>query len=142
MISWPKVPNKQLSPDLVSKAPDELQSVAPTAAEIDFLEELIGELASKLDASDAEVERLKGQQTVDQVRARLMAPYADKVYGFVLGYCIVVAVFLILAAFRAHTGFELSDTILAIIAGSTAVAVIGLIGMVVSGLFGSAKSEK
>ena len=139
MISLPKVPSKQLSPDLVSKAPDELEIWKPSDDKAQFLEELVGDLASKLEASEAEVERMKGQQTVDQVRASLMRPYADKVYQFVMVYCIVVAAFLVLAAFKDHTGFQLSDTILAIIAGSTAVAVIGLIGMVVSGLFGSAK---
>lgn len=136
------MPNKQLSPDLVSKAPDELQSRDPLPADIEFLEELIGDLASKLDASDAEVERLKGQQTVEQVRAQLMGPYADRVFKFVVAYVVVVGLFLVLSAWKEWTRFELDDTILGIVSGSTAVAVIGLIGMVVSGLFGGAKPGK
>ena len=134
------MPNKRLDPPIIAKAPDEVASgLGVTATDKDFDDELIGRLMFELEAAKAQIDELSGQSTVEQVRAELMGPYASKVFNFVVAYCGVVALFLILSAFKYHTGFILSGTILAIIAGSTAVAVIGLIGMVVSGLFGSTK---
>ena len=132
---------KQLDPSIIAGAPDDVEPMRVYAAEDSQLyERLVGDLAFKLEAAEAEIEELSGQQTVDQVRAKLIGPYANKVYNFVAVYCLVVAVLLVLSGFQKRTNFELSDTILAIIAGSTAVAVIGLIGMVVTGLFGSSKT--
>lgn len=99
--------------------------------------EMVGDLALQLDEAQAEIERLTGQQTVAQVKAALLAPYSKRVFWFVVSYCVVVAVMLFLAAWGETTGFKLSDAILGIIAGSTAVSVIGLIGMVITGLFAS-----
>lgn len=39
-----------------------------------------------------------------------------------------------------RVGFVISDVVLSVIAGSTAVAAIGLVGFVVSGLFGAGKA--
>jgi hypothetical protein len=103
--------------------------------------EYVSELALELEEFTAENARLKGKQSVDDVRAEMLKPYANKVFWFVVWYCVVVGAMLLLAGFRAVTGFVLSDTILSIIAGSTAVSVIGLIGMVISGLFGGRAKE-
>jgi hypothetical protein len=102
--------------------------------------EVVGQLSEQLAAAEAEIERLKGQQTVEQVKAGLLAPYSARVFWFVVSYCVVVGAMLALAGWSEMTGFKLSDAILGIIAGSTAVSVIGLIGMVISGLFGVGKS--
>jgi hypothetical protein len=101
----------------------------------------LADLAARLEEAEAENERLRGKQTVDEVKAGMMKPYADRVYWFVVGYCAVVAVILVFSGFRVG-GFGLSDTTLGIIAGSTAVSVIGLIGIVVSGLFGTGRLKK
>ncbi|WP_235046603.1 hypothetical protein, partial [Caulobacter vibrioides] len=87
----------------------------------------------------ADNEQRKGQQTYDSVRAEMMRPYADKVFGFLVGYCSFVGAVILMAGFK-YRGFTISDTVLGIIAGSTAASAIGLVGFVVSGLFGSAKA--
>jgi hypothetical protein len=104
----------------------------------------LGEVTDKLAAAELEVERMRTKMTVDDVRAAMLEGYSNRVFWFVVAYCVVVGVMLVASGWRAHTGFILSDAILGIIAGSTAVAVIGLIGMVITGLFGSsmrARSE-
>ena len=95
----------------------------------------LSKMQSRLQESNAEGERLKAELlSADQVKAKMMEQYANKVFHFVCWYCIGVAV--ILLTNRIALGTPLSETVLAIIAGSTAVSVIGLIGIVVGGLFG------
>lgn len=138
MITSLRVSKPPLDPAIVEGAPIEPFDVRPDGD--DRYLDVIGELAAELEARDAELNRLKGKKTVEEVRAQMLERYSDNVFWFVVIYCGVVGVMLLLAGFGAWTGFALSDAILGIIAGSTAVSVIGLIGMVVSGLFGSSKS--
>lgn len=73
----------------------------------------------------------------------MMEPYANRVYWFVVWYCIVVGLIIFANGLGyvggAHEPFKLSDMVVGIIAGSTAASVIGLIGIVVSGLFGATR---
>lgn len=93
----------------------------------------IGRLSDDLARVTAERDSL--EQSVDAVIARMLKEYVDKVFVFVAFYCGVVGVFLFLSALPGG-GFALPEAILGIIAGSTAVSVIGLIGLVITGLFG------
>lgn len=111
------------------------------AAELAAANAKIGELTDSLAEIQAELARVQGQSDFETNRARMMEPFAERVYLFVSFYCLAVFALLISSGF-AVTGFKLSDTILGIIAGSTAVSVIGLIGMVISGLFGKGPSAK
>lgn len=127
----------QLDPAIIEGAP--IQSIAHGSSDDNSYLSMVGELASELEARDAELARLKGKKTVDDARAQMLEHYSDNVFVFVVCYCAAVGIMLALAGFGKITGFVLSDAILGIRAGSTAVSVIGLIGMVVSGLFGGAK---
>jgi hypothetical protein len=93
----------------------------------------IGRLSDDLAKTTAEKDSL--EQSIDAVIARMLKEYVDKVFTFVAFYCAVVGIFLFMAALPGD-GFSLPESILAIIAGSTAVSVIGLIGLVITGLFG------
>lgn len=95
----------------------------------------VGELAEQLAAKNAELDRLRDQKTVEQVKANILEEYVNKIFVFVSFYCGVVGLFIFLAALPGDS-FSLPESILAIIAGSTAVSVIGLIGLVITGLFG------
>jgi len=136
------VPNKpRLDPGLIGSAPL-LPSAEPEGNAESFYLELVGSLSAELESAQAELIQFKAKKTVDDVRAGMLEGYSNRVFWFVVWYCIAVGVLLIAAGFKGKTTFELSDTILAIIAGSTAVAVIGLIGMVITGLFGGKQSLK
>lgn len=126
----------QRDPHLIDEAPLTLP-VERDSGDEDFYYELASSLAAELESARAELVALQAKKTVDDVRAAMLEGYSNRVFWFVAMYCLVVGVFLMLAGWASVTRFHLSDTILAIIAGSTAVSVIGLIGMVISGLFGS-----
>ena len=135
------MPKPPLDPSIIDRAPLADNATAPQAADyIGQLETLVFTLQAELDESQAEVVRLAASETFEQVRTKMMKPYADKVFRFVTWYCVAVGLMLLAAGFAQWTHFRLSDAILGIIAGSTAVAVIGLIGMVLGGLFGSTKT--
>lgn len=133
----------------MSKKPIELSDIdnAPVTADldgdgqIDDFEELIqqiGGLTESLAAAEAEMARLKSTSDIEVVKARMLEPYVNKVFNFVAVYCGFVGIILFMCAMKIE--FELPETILAIISGSTAVSVIGLIGLVITGLFGSKKA--
>lgn len=107
-------------------------------SELEGLYIQLGERDAKIASLTAELARLAGSSDIESVKAKLLEPYVNKVFGFVAIYCGFVGVILFLAGMQ--IGFTLPETILAIISGSTAVSVIGLIGLVVTGLFGSKKS--
>jgi len=134
-VTLPSAPKPPVDPSIIRNAP-----IGPDLNQddkVDVLEQAyteIGYLADELAQTRAELESLQERRTVEQVRARMIEPYANKVFRFVAIYCLAVGGFLI--ADGIGGGFDLPESTMGIISGSTAVAVIGLIGMVISGLFG------
>lgn len=126
---------KPLDPSLIDRAP----ILPDPGGDAEGYLAIIADLSASLEAKSAELDQIKGKRSFEEVVADMLRPYSDAVYWFVVCYCAAVGGFLLLAGFKKITGFELSDTVLGIISGSTAVSVIGLIGMVISGLFGIKK---
>lgn len=126
------------SPEAIASAPisPDLDGDGVIDAYESLVEE-IGELSDALAEVEAENDRLKSASNIEAVKARMLEPYVNKVFNFVAVYCGFVGVILFMCAMKID--FELPETILAIISGSTAVSVIGLIGLVITGLFGSKK---
>lgn len=135
-ISPPGSPIPPLDPAIVDRAPVDPEPEALSAVDEAVLMETIGDLSSQVENLKAENDRLKGQQTFDQIRTKMAEPYANRVFVFLIFYCVFVGIIILMNGFPA-VGFHISDVVLAVIAGSTAVAAIGLVGFVVSGLFGS-----
>lgn len=108
--------------------------------ELDAAYTQIGELADELAKRSADLDAERARSDVEKVKAKILEPYVNKVFNFVAVYCATVAIFVFMSALG-QPGFKLPESILAIIAGSTAVSVIGLIGLVISGLFGR-RSDK
>lgn len=130
---------QQIDPAIIESAPVEAGSQVPAIAQIGEGEYLayVSELVTRLEAAESDNERLRGKETIDSVRAAMMRPYADKVFLFVVGYCLAVLALIIAQGLGC---ISLPEMLLNIIAGSTAVSVIGLIGIVVGGLFGKTPS--
>lgn len=124
-----------LDPSIIGNAPPPAENIVFLPVQVQELEQHFFNLQTALENAQAELAQAKGKNTVDDVRADLMVPYANKVFYFVAGYCVVVGAMIIASGAQRVTGFQLSDTVLGIIAGSTAVSVIGLIGIVLGGLF-------
>lgn len=131
-------PPPELDPSLIDQAPLDLDFAGDASAAEKEYREIIGSLATDLEETQAELDNLRGKKTIDEVRAELIQPYSNKVFWFVVWYCGVIGALVIGDGFGAGI-FNISETVLGIIAGSTAVSVIGLIGMVITGLFGIRK---
>ncbi len=127
------------APSLIEAASTQLDPRSVNPAQDQRYLELAAELSAQNELLRAENENLKWRKTYDDVRAEMMQPYAGKVFNFLVCYCVFVGAIILLAGFR-FGGFAISDTVLGIIAGSTAASAIGLVGFVVSGLVGSIKA--
>jgi hypothetical protein len=69
----------------------------------------------------------------------LIKPYASKSFKFMCGYCSFVGLVLLLDGFS--FGLTLPESVLDLLVGSTAVTVIGLVGMVLTGVFIGARKR-
>jgi hypothetical protein len=94
-------------------------------------------VSETLDVEMADTATLRFED-IESVKARMLEPYVNEVFTFVAFYCGFVGIVLFRVGMKIE--FDLPETILAIIAGSTAVSVIGLIGLVITGLFGGKKA--
>jgi hypothetical protein len=141
MVRSPTDPSRPLrDPAIIDLAPVEPDPQDFNADQSAIFLKLVGQLSSEVEDLTAENARLTGQKTFDNVRAAMAEPYANKVFWFLVWYCVFVGIIILMNGFQTG-GFHISDVVLGVIAGSTAVAAIGLVGFVVSGLFG-AKSPR
>jgi hypothetical protein len=123
----------KIDPKIIEDAPVEPEGDASELASY----AAIGQLSEELAKVTAERDKLLESREV--VIARMLKEYVDKVFLFVAWYCGTVGLFIFLCGL--NQGFVLPEPILGIIAGSTAVSVIGLIGLVITGLFGNRSSS-
>ena len=86
---------------------------------------------------DRKEEEVKGLKTTREIKKS----YAERVFWLVLGYWLTVLA-LLLAAGSPSCPFNLSDTVLGILVGSTAAAVISQIGFITRGLFSTLPSKE
>lgn len=86
----------------------------------------------------AEISTLTGRVRTAEILDALIKPYASKAFWFMCAYCAFVGA-LLLASGGKWFGFGLPEEVLKIMVGSTAVTVIGLVGMVLTGIFVGAR---
>jgi hypothetical protein len=82
--------------------------------------------------------RIKAHNGTRELLDQLIKPYASSAFKFMCAYCLFVAVILVCQGFNIG-GFTLQDGVLQLLVGSTAVTVIGLVGMVLTGVFVGAR---
>ncbi|NNM57126.1 hypothetical protein [Acidocella sp.] len=85
----------------------------------------------------AEVESLRRINATNEILNDLIKPYALRTFVFMCSYCGFVALVLVIGL----CGHLLPTSVLQILVGSTAVTVIGLVGMVLSGIFVGARQR-
>lgn len=97
--------------------------------------------------SDVGLENFQLKQTVAELEQKLrtkdildglIEPYAGRAFNFMCVYSGFVGSVLLLDPFNI-SGFEMDPTVQAYLVGSTAVTVIGLVGMVLTGVFVGAR---
>ena len=97
--------------------------------------------------SDVGLENFQPKQTVAELEQKLrtkdildglIEPYAGRAFNFMCVYSGFVGSVLLLDSFNI-SGFEMDPTVQAYLVGSTAVTVIGLVGMVLTGVFVGAR---
>jgi hypothetical protein len=87
-----------------------------------------------------QVDTLKAKLKTKDILDNLIEPYAKKAYNFMCAYSAMVGAILVLHGFKIF-GFTLPDAVLSFLVGSTAVTVIGLVGMVLTGIFVGARPK-
>lgn len=97
--------------------------------------------------SDVVLDNFQLKQTVAELEQKLrtkdildglIEPYAGRAFNFMCVYSGFVGSVLLLDSFNI-SGFEMDPTVQAYLVGSTAVTVIGLVGMVLTGVFVGAR---
>jgi hypothetical protein len=136
--------NQGITPQDITTSPPELplSTDIPTSEDHFKLRESFDRVASEKVALQAENERLSSkvaelERTVktNAILDSLIVPLADKIFWFMCSYCAFVGG-VVIYAFRIGI---LTENVIAILVGSTAVTVIGLIGTIVAGIFTGAR---
>lgn len=98
--------------------------------------EKLAEVSERAERLNEQTERLEEQVKAETTRTLndLIKPSATKAFRFMWAYCSAVFLLLLLHGFKAF-GFSLPDDVLAFLVGSTATTVLGLVGMVLTGIF-------
>jgi hypothetical protein len=84
------------------------------------------------------VARLESANDATQILDDLIKPYAKRVFNFMCVYCAFVGLAIVFDAFQIWS-FNLEAGVMEFLVGSTAVTVIGLVGMVLTGIFVGAR---
>ena len=123
-----KTPNT-ISPDKIGAGRQRTQAKSAP----DRADRLENAAATK---AEAEAEALIEENRDKRALRKLRFQYAKHVYWFLIWYCTGALSIVLLDGFKVG-GFDVQDTALTVIVGSTAVSAIGLVGFVVNGLFSS-----
>lgn len=133
----------ETSPQLsdIDNSPDSLPAVV-TSAEQQLAELKIRfeQIADDNFSLKAEAGALRGRLASKEAIDGLLGPYSNKVYRFLCGYGAGSLGLLLLDGF-AYKGFALPETVMLAIVGSTAVSAIGLVGLVIRGMFKGANPD-
>jgi hypothetical protein len=134
-------PEKPITLEDLDRAPTNL----PVTINVDFhkmyleLMERFTTTSDELFEIKEELINLKSERGTRRLLDELIIPYASRAFWFMCVYCAVVA--LVVVADALHHGFSLPDSVLDWLVGSTAVTVIGLVGMVLTGVFLGGQSK-
>lgn len=89
-----------------------------------------------------DLDKTKKRVRTIEILDDLIEPFAHKAFWFMCVYCAVVAILVTLHGFQG-IAFALPESVLQFLVGSTATTVIGLVGMVLTGIFlGARKPDR
>jgi hypothetical protein len=133
------VPEPKVSLDDIDTAPVTLSTPRVESSSLTYAELWVKftEVSEKKIELLAEVQSLRRINAANQILDKLIEPYALRTYVFMCSYCGFVGVTLVFGL----CGHLLPTSVLQILVGSTAVTVIGLVGMVLTGIFVGARQR-
>lgn len=126
--------------DIDSAANTVSPSKSDTPVSFEEINAAFSRVAEERDALAADVEILKKKIRTTEILDDLIEPFAHKAFWFMCIYSSTVGLFLLLHGTK-YKSFSLPDSVLNFLVGSTAVTVIGLVGMVLTGIFVGARSN-
>lgn len=128
--------------DNIDKAPATLPAPSNTdwRARAEQLNETNVRLGDENFRLKEELSRLRQINSTRETLDNLIQPMARSSFIFMCCYCAAVASMVVFAGFSLF-GFKLADEVLKLLVGSTAVTVIGLVGMVLTGIFVGARRK-
>ena len=135
------------APTSAPNRPPPLDDPAALRIRLREVQEENGGLHESVLKLQAQVRRLESEKRTAEVLDDLIEPYAQKSFMFMCVYSVSVGVLLLLDGFGSTflligiMPFSLPETVLAFLVGSTAVTVIGLVGMVLTGVFVGARKQ-
>ena len=94
------------------------------------------DLEDEVDRLEDELDRLNKEISIESQKARLLIPYANKVFWFCCIYT-TIAFWILFLHGLPFISFKLDTSTMNFIAGSNLASVIGLIAIVAGGLFSS-----
>ena len=135
-------PDNRASFDDLVNAPTSLPVSAAiyTPEQVNRLLEDFSRVTAENDQLHDEVRKLKRQANTSAILDQLIEPYARKTYWFMVGYCSFVGGMIYLSGLHG-SDIHIDDEVLKILVGSTAVTVIGLVGMILTGVFVGARKS-
>lgn len=132
MSGSPQKPREDIDFSKIERAPLEPE---PEVISTELFEALAenSRLRYELEKKDGEVQRLSGRVDIAEEKAKLIRPFSWWVYKFAVAYC--AAIFGLIGVDAFHEGAQIDPTVLSIMAGSTAVSVVGLVSVILTGLY-------
>lgn len=112
-------------------------SLAVTAEKYQHLNEAFTRVTEDNHRLKEELSALKSKHNTETILNKLIVPYAFRAFMFMIVYCLCVFGLLIAAV----KGYTLPSPVLQTLVGSTAAAVVGLVGMVLTGIFVGARQK-
>lgn len=98
------------------------------------------QVSEEKDALQQELDATRKRVRTVEILDELIEPYAKRSFWFMCIYCGIVALMLLMHG-CANSGFKLPESVLQFLVGSTATTVIGLVGMVLTGIFVGARGR-
>lgn len=128
-----------ISVDDIDNAPETaVVSATDTHVTVEQLRNALVEVSGKLAAVEQELDSTKKRVRTTEILDDLIKPYAAKSFWFMAAYCTIVGG-MVFAHGIGGSGFKLPESVLQFLVGSTATTVIGLVGMVLTGIFVGAR---
>jgi hypothetical protein len=135
------VANPPATLDDIENAPDDAAFAAgDTHVSLEDYQKALARLGDEKDGLQAELEKTQKRVRTIEILDQLIEPMANKAFWFMCAYAGIVALLLILHGFTGIP-FLLPGSVLEFLVGSTAVTVIGLVGMVLTGIFVGARNN-